>query len=262
MQTILAVDDEEENLFMVEHTLSEDYRVVAVNSGTMALKYLHQEIPDLILLDIKMPQMDGFEVLNTIRGNKDWKLIPVVFLSSYKKVYSDAELMQSGVADYIGKPFDANIMKRRISDVMNQMRDEVKRGQLQFKPLEIREETASEEVIEKVIEKQPSVPVTIDDMVSEVQADKIISVEMIQNNCIVCTRHMEVRTPLNLEQIQTLVGDNFIKAGRNILVNTSYVRNIVGEQITLENDRTITVQEQYREAFSKRVLKQFGNKIK
>lgn len=258
MQTILAVDDEEENLLMVEHTLSREYRVVPVNSGNMAFKYLQKEIPDLILLDIKMPQMDGFEVLNTLRQNAQWKTIPVVFLSSYNKIYSDAELMQSGVADYIGKPFDAGNMKNRISLVMNQMRDEVKNGRLQFEPLTLREER----IADMDNEKKASIPVTIDDMVGELEADKIICIEKIKNRYIISTRHFEVSTPLDLDQIQNLLGESFIRVGRNILVNTAYIKTYLGNKMVLEGDRVVKVTETYRDRISGQVLKQISNKIK
>lgn len=258
MQTILAVDDEEENLLMVEHTLSEEYRVIPVNSGVMAFKYLNKEIPDLILLDIKMPNMDGFEVLNTLRQSQQWKTIPVVFLSSFNKTYSDAELMQSGVADYIGKPFDANNMKSRISNVMGHMRDEVKSGRLQFEPLTLHDKERNNLLNEKKV----TLPAAIDDMVGEIELDKIISVEQIKKKCIINTRHIKVSTPLEFNEVEVLLGDNFIKVGRNILVNTVYIRTYLGDTMVLENDREIKVAESYRGKISGQVLKQISNKIK
>lgn len=258
MQTILAVDDEEENLLMVEHTLSKEYRVIPVNSGVMAFKYLNKEIPDLILLDIKMPHMDGFEVLNTLRQSEQWKRIPVVFLSSFNKTYSDAELMQSGVADYIGKPFDANNMKNRISNIMGHMRDEVKSGRLQFEPLKLHNEEAERMPVETKV----AIPVTIDDMVGEIEADKIISIEQIAKKCIINTRHIKVTTPLDIDEVECILGDCFIRVGRNILVNTAYIRTYLGDKIILENDRTVNVSESYRDKISGQVLKQISNKIK
>lgn len=258
MQTILAVDDEEENLLMVENTLSSEYKVIPVNSGTMAFRYLQKETPDLILLDIKMPQMDGFEVLNRLRQNAQWKTIPVIFLSSYHKIYSDAELMQSGVADYIGKPFDVGNMKNRIGSVMKQMREEVKTGRLQFEPLTLKKE----ELKKDDIEKKTMIPVMIDDMVGEIEADKIISIEKIKNKCMICTSHIKVTTPWDLEQLQGILSDSFIQVGRDILINTAYMKIYCGDKIILESDRVIPVAESYKKNASEQVLKQMSHKIK
>lgn len=258
MQTILAVDDEEENLLMVENTLSNEYRVVAVNSGFMALKYLHQEIPDLILLDIKMPQMDGFEVLNAIRSNENWMKIPVIFLSSYTKAYTDDELMQSGVADYIGKPVDTNVMRCRIRNAMFQMREDVRNNRLQFKPLEKREE-----VRDRVeTKRQPSVPVVIDNIETELQADKIMYIEAFNNDCVICTKHMEVKVRMPLDKIQALLGSDFLRTGRSMLINMSFVRSLGDGTLTMENGKIIKLPRRNKKELSAKVLDVLSKKVK
>ena len=82
MSTILAIDDEVQNLEMVEYALDKEYEVIPVRSGKAALDYLKEHTPDLILLDIMMPEMDGMEVYQHIRELKDKADVPVIFLTS------------------------------------------------------------------------------------------------------------------------------------------------------------------------------------
>ena len=82
MKTILVVDDDKLNLNNAMEILTPVYKVIPVPSGKMALNYLSKNIPDLILLDVLMPEMDGFEVMQQIRANGEWADIPVIFLTA------------------------------------------------------------------------------------------------------------------------------------------------------------------------------------
>ena len=79
---ILVVDDDKANLTLAQNILAPRYRIAASNSGRAALKYLESHRPDLILLDINMPEMDGFEVMAQIRQREETKAIPVIFLTA------------------------------------------------------------------------------------------------------------------------------------------------------------------------------------
>ena len=114
---ILAVDDTAIILTRISHTLRNDYDVITVNSGVRALKYLEQEKPDLILLDIQMAQKDGIETLKDIRNMKDREDIPVIMLTGVEDkdyVLASAKL---GICDYILKPFSSSDLLDRISRV-------------------------------------------------------------------------------------------------------------------------------------------------
>lgn len=112
--TILIVDDDKSNLMIAQKLLSEEYRVAVVNSGELALKYMEKNEPDLILLDIQMPGMSGFEVMNKLRENEAWKKIPVIFLTADKSEETEEACFGLGAVDYIGKPFVPVIMQQRI----------------------------------------------------------------------------------------------------------------------------------------------------
>lgn len=113
-KTILIVDDDRWNLVTAQKLLLEEYKVVGVNSGKQAFKYLEKYTPDLILLDIFMPEIGGFEVMKILQEHEKWCKIPVIFLTADKKTESEAEGFEMGAHDFITKPFDPRIMLNRI----------------------------------------------------------------------------------------------------------------------------------------------------
>ena len=119
MKHILIVDDSKTNLIMARQELSESYEVTPVISGEQALQFLEKRIPDLILLDINMPVMDGKETLAKIKANSMWSNIPVIFLTSDESAETEAECLRLGAEDYIRKPFVAKVMKSRIERVIS-----------------------------------------------------------------------------------------------------------------------------------------------
>ena len=114
---ILAVDDAAIILTRITNTLQNDYEVITVNSGTRALKYLEQEKPDLILLDIQMAQKDGIETLKEIRAMKDRADIPVIMLTGVEDKDFVLKSAKLGICDYILKPFYSDVLTKRIRKV-------------------------------------------------------------------------------------------------------------------------------------------------
>ena len=103
---ILIVDDTPANLKLLSNILSQDgYRVRAARSGEMALDSVESAPPELILLDIKMPEMDGYEVCATLKANKDTANIPVIFISALNDIEDIIKAFDLGGVDYIMKPF-------------------------------------------------------------------------------------------------------------------------------------------------------------
>ena len=117
---ILAVDDSAIILTRISNTLSKDYEVVTVNSGMRALWYLKEEKPDLILMDIKMAQMDGIETLREIRKMEDREDIPVIMLTGVEDKDVVVESARLGIDDYILKPFYSDELIKRIRRVIDQ----------------------------------------------------------------------------------------------------------------------------------------------
>lgn len=114
--TILIVDDRIENLKALSKLLKKNaYQVRSTTSGEDALIYLERNIPDLILLDILMPNMNGYELCKTIKNNLLTKGIPILFISAIKDEIDKVKAFQLGGSDYISKPFQSHEVLARVS---------------------------------------------------------------------------------------------------------------------------------------------------
>ena len=121
---ILAVDDDIIVLTRITNILRNDYELVTVNSGMRALRYLREEKPDLILLDIRMAQQDGIETLREIRNMEERKDIPVIMLTGVENKDIVVESAKLGVCDYLLKPFSSTELLKRIQRVLGQAETE------------------------------------------------------------------------------------------------------------------------------------------
>jgi len=127
MKHILVVDDSKNDLVKAKQELSGDYLVTPVISGIQALHFLENKKTDLILLDINMPEMDGKETMRRIREREEWAEIPIVFLTADLSPETELQCLEDGAEDYIGKPFIPQIVKKRISRILelNSLRHEL-----------------------------------------------------------------------------------------------------------------------------------------
>src|SRR3990167_1623028 len=114
-KTILVVDDTPDNLALIFALLNPYYKVKIANSGEKALQLITQgERPDLILLDIMMPGMDGYQVLSHIKAMQDAELLPVIFLTAMNSNEDEEKGLQLGAVDYITKPISPPLLLARI----------------------------------------------------------------------------------------------------------------------------------------------------
>lgn len=114
MKHILLVDDDKMNLNMARIVLCDDYKITAVMKGSQALTFLENNSCDIILLDINMPEMDGFEVLEKIREMEQCKNIPVIFLTADNNAATETRCFEAGAVDFIAKPFVPEVVRSRI----------------------------------------------------------------------------------------------------------------------------------------------------
>lgn len=113
---ILIVDDIPDNLRVLSNLLKENgYRTRPVPNGKLALQVAEKEVPDLILLDIMMPDMDGFEVSDQLKKNKNLKDIPIIFISALNEPKDIVRALSSGGVDYITKPFNSKEVNARVA---------------------------------------------------------------------------------------------------------------------------------------------------
>lgn len=112
---ILIVDDMHENLHVLTNILRDDYAIFAATKGEHALELARrQPQPDLILLDIAMPGMDGYELLRQIKSNPATSDIPVIFVTAMAETGDEATGLKLGAADYITKPVNPDLLKLRV----------------------------------------------------------------------------------------------------------------------------------------------------
>jgi len=113
-KTIFLVDDDVINLTMGNNTLNGVYDVFTINSGKRLIMMLEKFIPDLILLDIEMPEMNGYETIKILKNNERTKNIPVIFLTARSEGENELRGLSLGAIDYITKPFSPPLLHKRI----------------------------------------------------------------------------------------------------------------------------------------------------
>jgi diguanylate cyclase (GGDEF)-like protein len=113
--SLLVVDDDSTNLMVLSHILQPEYTLYTAKDGASAIKKAEEFLPDLILLDILMPEMDGYEVFSVLRQSDKAKHIPVIFVSGLNNREDEKKCLKLGAVDYITKPFDDTIVKLRVA---------------------------------------------------------------------------------------------------------------------------------------------------
>ncbi|MEN8256452.1 MAG: EAL domain-containing protein [Thermodesulfobacteriota bacterium] len=118
---VLIVDDTMMNIDLLADVLREDYRLGIATNGVKALEFVQKNKPDLILLDIMMPEMDGFEVCRILKEDFQTRSIPVIFITALSDTENVARGFQLGGCDYIPKPFHALEVKARVKSKLNEL---------------------------------------------------------------------------------------------------------------------------------------------
>ena len=112
--TVLIIDDVLENVQVLGEALAHSCRVQFASSGEEGLELLQQSRPDLILLDVMMPGMSGYEVFSRLRAETDYELIPIIFVTAKNDATSESEAINAGAADFIHKPINPEVVRARV----------------------------------------------------------------------------------------------------------------------------------------------------
>jgi putative two-component system response regulator len=111
---VLIVDDEPGNIKILSNVLAGDYALSVATSGAQALKIAQVQLPDIVLLDMVMPEMDGIQVCEALKASEATRDIPVIFVTSMSDTANEERGLESGAVDYISKPISPPIVKARV----------------------------------------------------------------------------------------------------------------------------------------------------
>lgn len=120
MSKILIVDDDEMMIMMARHILATKYEVVTAPTGAEAIKIFEQERPDMVLSDLMMPELDGYE-LHRILQEKSGETVPIMFMSANEGDESEIKGFEQGAADYIHKPLKPDVLLRRVGNIIENL---------------------------------------------------------------------------------------------------------------------------------------------
>jgi len=114
--SVLIIDDETTNIIALTNILTPEYEIYAAKNGLNAIKLAKEHLPDVILLDVLMPEMDGYEVISILKASEDTRAIPVIIISGLGSAEAEEKGLILGASDYISKPFHSSIVKIRIQN--------------------------------------------------------------------------------------------------------------------------------------------------
>ncbi|WP_407331592.1 response regulator [Enterovibrio sp. 27052020O] len=129
---ILVVDDEPSNLHVMRTILQDQYTLIFAKSGERAIELTMQQRPDLILLDIMMPGMNGYEVCRQLKNERAVSHIPIVIVSALDEYQSEVEGLKSGAADFLIKPVSPELVKSRVANLLGESRANTMRENYQL----------------------------------------------------------------------------------------------------------------------------------
>ena len=133
--SILIVEDSELNIAVLTDILGDKYELHVAKDGLTGIEMAKSKLPDLILLDIVLPRMDGYEVIKVLRDEWDTKDIPIVFVTALNNIDDERKGLLMGADDYINKPFDPLIVKLRV-DIQMRMINQLKKIKLLSREVE------------------------------------------------------------------------------------------------------------------------------
>ena len=173
-RTILVVDDSVDMRNFLTNILSHDYHVLTASDGAEAEEIIRTKAVDLVVTDLMMPNVDGLELTQFIKRNKDYDFIPVILLTAKTAIESRLQAMEDGADDYVTKPFEPEYLRARIHNILvqrNQLEQSYRERLMRLEPQKADEPIPSDSFLAKlldVMERQmDNNTLTVDEMVDE-----------------------------------------------------------------------------------------------
>lgn len=118
MAKVVIIDDQLDILNLTSYTLKYDHDVFSASSGSEGIELINKELPDIILLDMHMPKMSGYEVVQKLRKNEKTKHIPVMAITASVAESNKEKIKEAGCDDYLSKPFDPQNLEEKVKDML------------------------------------------------------------------------------------------------------------------------------------------------
>lgn len=216
---VLVVEDEDEIRTYLKNELSDEYKVKVCTNGKQALEQIHTEMPDLVISDVMMPEMDGFTLCRKIKQNPQVNHIPIVLLTAKTKPEERIEGMETGADAYMIKPFNTNLLKRTIANLIanrSLLRNKFTGAQQQQDKLEMITMKSNDEKLMSRIMK----------VVNEHLSDSDFNVEMLATEVGLSRVHIHRK----LKELTNLSARDFIK---NIRLQQAAALLVSGQKLTV-----------------------------
>lgn len=211
-KTIMVVDDNSINLSLARDVLKDSYDVLTFSTAVKALSALSELKPDLILLDIEMPKFNGFKMMECIKVSRDYKNIPVIFVTARNDADSELKGLKMGAVDYINKPFSAPLLLKRV-EIHLRLMDQKK----QLMKYNAGLEKLTEEKTEIIRELQYAIIHTI--------ADLMEKRDMFTGGHIFRTKSY-LSTMMEAALNENVYGEELAKLPRSLLVQASQLHDL------------------------------------
>ncbi|MDA3812264.1 MAG: response regulator [Spirochaetaceae bacterium] len=240
---VLIVDDIEENLRVLTETLTEEgFYPLQAKSGERAIAIAKKAQPDLILLDIKMPGMDGYETIGKLKEDPETASIPVIFISALNQIEDKVKGFTSGAVDYVSKPFQKEEVIARVGThlkLRNAQRNvEIEREKSEKLLLNVLPCTVAEELKEKGFCKPQyfeNVTLFFSDFVGFTQMATQMTPELLISHLNeLFTRFDEIMEKYNCERIKT-IGDAYLAVCGIPEENPDHAKNIINAAIEIRD---------------------------
>lgn len=200
---ILIVDDVEGNRFILRNIIADmDYQPVLAENGVQALKIVQRCIPQLVLLDIAMPQMDGYELCKILKENPDTRDVPVIFISAFDNGQEIVKGFELGGEDYVTKPFIPEVIKARVG--VHLKLSEATRN---LSEMNRRLQTSVDEQLKQMEQEKKSVLYALANVARENSCYEETHLERLKYNCQILSQAMQLS-----ELYDGVISDTFIEA--------------------------------------------------
>jgi len=217
--TILCVDDDFNNLALLEAVLTPcGYETILADCGQAALEKADEALPDLILLDIMMPRMSGFEVLEKLRAGEKTKAIPVVMVTALKETEDKVKALEAGCDDFISKPFDKVELLARVKSMLK----------ISYYLRQLNEKEKFKAVVDK-----------ISDGIAVCSPDYLI-----KDSNTAILKYLNIAEPVNVNLVETLFKDYSVSISKEKLMDLTITHKI----FDIVREKTETIEALYLEA--------------